>query len=401
MKMIKKIVTLMLLMAVVAGGTAAVGETQVRETVKRDKVVRREWVDENEQPAAGPEGYASVSYTYEKASVTEMYYDTDNQPFRMPGGYYGKTSVYGTAKRLTDVYYLDERGKPAVNGSGYAHMHMVYNAYDLIKSLYYYNAADKLTVVPDLGYAIERNEYRKNILIRKSFFDEKKNAVDSAEGYAVMTCELNKKGQVTAVRYSHADGSPAECRDGWASCEIEQDKNGNPLCIRYFDVSGHLTDRGMEYAYEKKQYEKDTEYTVKRYGKDNLLLTYADGYTALRCKLNSKGQIVRESYEDETGSRMPNAGQVFATVYSYDAHDRLVQVLYEGQDGELMLNTAGYAGYRDTLDGEGFVIRRVFLGTDEKPVNIQEGYCEIRYYYNILKEPVKILRFDTDGVQID
>ena len=49
---------------------------------KNGKTVRVTWVDEADQPAAGPEGYACVRYTYSGKSVTEAAINSGNLRFR-------------------------------------------------------------------------------------------------------------------------------------------------------------------------------------------------------------------------------------------------------------------------------------------------------------------------------
>ena len=55
----------------------AVGEISARNTEENGKITETVWVDDSGNPAAGPEGYARVRYTYKREETIEKYFDAD------------------------------------------------------------------------------------------------------------------------------------------------------------------------------------------------------------------------------------------------------------------------------------------------------------------------------------
>ena len=52
------------------------------------------------------------------------------------------------------------------------------------------------------------------------------------------------------------------------------------------------------------------------------------------------------------------------------------------------------------LDGDGFVLSRVFLGKDGKPANTVAGYSEIRYLYDENRQVSRTEYYDVNGALI-
>jgi len=124
------------LLAAFAGSAGA--EARPLEEKKNGKTVRVTWVDEADQPAAGPEGYACVRYTYSGKSVTESYTDTEGKPCMAGGGYYGRTETRDGKNRITEIRYLDAEGGLTLNAWGYARVTFTYTGFGAIRRLSYY-----------------------------------------------------------------------------------------------------------------------------------------------------------------------------------------------------------------------------------------------------------------------
>ena len=97
---------------------------------------------------------------------------------------------------------------------------------------------------------------------------------------------------------------------------------------------------------------------------------------------------------------MKNTEGNAARRYEYDEAGRFAKVTFEGPRGETAECAAGYAGYQETLDGEGFVLSRTFLSTGGKPVNTSEGYSEIRYQYDRNRQIRRKEYYDTNGALV-
>ena len=101
---------------------SALGDVTARNTEESGRITVTVWEDENGQPAAGPQGYASVRYTYRQKNTIEQYYDAEGKPFRVNGGYYGKRVLKDGKGNITEIEYLDEKGERTLNRQGYGLM---------------------------------------------------------------------------------------------------------------------------------------------------------------------------------------------------------------------------------------------------------------------------------------
>ena len=378
---------------------AAQGKTLPRNIEEKGRIKETVWTDENGKAAAGPEGYASVRYSYTKDTTTERYYDAEGKPCQADGGYYGRTVTRDGKNRIIEIVYLDQNGKKALNKQGYAQMTLAYTGFGSIRQISYTGLDKKLVTVPSLGYACVTTEYSGKSVTVRTYKDPKGKPVDCADGYAVMRQKLNKKYQVLSIRYDHADGSPATGPDGWFRCVKDRDGKGRLTSVKYYDVNMQLTDRGAGYAWEAYAYEGDNIIKTTRYDLKGEAVTDAAGIaTTVQEKKNDL--VVKERFLDKDGKRANNDIGVGEILYSYDPQGRLETVSYLDVSGNPVLCSKGYAGYRDTKDEDGATIIRTFLGTDGLAAETTGGYSEIRYTYDEIKQLSSTQYYDLNGKQI-
>ena len=373
---------------------------ELKETTKNGKIVRREWTDESGSLVNGPDGYAYSTLSYSDTTMTEKYFDAAGQPAETTGGYYGRSLTYGNRHRLEEVVYLDAEGRKADCAMGYARLRMTYTSKGGMTSAVYYDEDGKWVTVPALGYAAVKSEFRGSALTKRTYLNAQKEPVDTPLGYAVLIQKVNKSNRVLAISFQHADGSPAACLEGWARCERKVDDQNREISVKYYDLNGQMTDRGLGYAYEVRTWTGKDTCTVTRYNLQDAQIPMGDGYAAVSRKYNKDDQLIREVFLDAAGNATENGEGVTEIGYSYDDAGRLEQVAYYDVSGRLALNRAGYAGYREMLDEEGFVTSRVFLGLDGKAANTAEGYSEIRYLYDGNRKIASTEYYDVNGALV-
>ena len=384
-----------LLCALLLVGTAACASAEWREETKNGKVIRKTWTDGETE--VSPEGYAEVTYSYNGTAVTERYFGPDGSPAQAAGGYFGQILTYGNKRRVEEIVYLDAEGAKAECAAGYARVKMGYTSAGGITVASYYDAENNLTLVPSLGYAQVKNDYRGTTLTRTTYLGPDKKPVDTPLGYAVRIQSVNKSNRVTGISFEHADGSAAVGPEGWASMKRELDKKNREISVKYYDAAGALTERGLGYAYETRDWENDRAYTVRRYNSADQQVSFGDGIAALRREMNRAGLVTREESLDADGKMTENAEGVAARRYEYDGDGRLTRVMFEGSRGDTTENTSGYAGYEETLDGDGFPVRRVYLNKGGKPTDTAAGYSEVRFAYDANHRRTGTEYYDTNG----
>lgn len=375
------------------------GDVSSRDIRENGKIKETVWEDENGKPAAGPEGYATVRYSYGKqGNTTEMYYDEAGKPFRVNGGYYGKRVQRDGKDKITEIEFLDETGKRTLNRQGYGMITMSYFGFGAVRTVFFYGLKRPM-VVPSLGYASIAYEYSNKTMTSRTYRDVKGNPVDCADGYAVVKQKLDKRFRVLSIRYDHANGKPATGPDGWFRCEKNRDDKGRIVSIKYYDENERLIDRGAGYAWEGYSYEGDNTVRLTRYDLNGNAVTDDAGVATVVREMKDD-RIVKERFLDRDGNRVNNSLGVGAIVYSYDLHGALEKVTYQDTEGAPVRCRDGYAGYRDTKDEEGVTVSRTYLGTDGNPAETSAGYSEVKYSYDETKTLTSTRYYDLSGKQV-
>ena len=377
----------------------AMGEISARNTEENGKITETVWIDNNGNPAAGPEGYACVRYTNKREETIEKYFDTEGLPFQVSGGYYGKRVARDGRGNITEIEYLDEKGNRTLNRKGYALVGITYYGFGEVRTITYYGLNKKAVTVPSLGYASVYSEYSNKTMTSRTFRDTKGNPVDCADGYAIVKQKVDKRFRVLSIRYDHADGKPATGPDGWFRCVKDRDDKGRITSIKYYDTNEQLTDRGAGYAWEEYTYEGDSIVKLTRRNLNDATVTDSAGVATLVREMKD-GRVVKESFLDSEGKRTNNRLGVGAVVYSYDYQGGLEKVMYQDTEGNPAKCNAGYAGYIDAKDGDGATISRTLLGTDGTAAEIPAGYSEIRYFYDEYKQLSSTRYYDLNGQQV-
>ena len=378
---------------------AAMGDVKSRNIQENGKLKEIAWEDDNGQPAAGPDGYYSIRYSYGKqGNVTEMYYDADGNPFRVNGGYYGRRVQKDGKDNILQIEFLGADGKRTLNRQGYGMITMNYFGFGAVRTVYFYGEKRPM-IVPSLGYASIAYEYSNKTMTSRTFRDTKGNPIDCTDGYATVKQKVDKKFRVLSIRYDHANGTPATGPDGWFRCEKKRDDEGRIISVKYYDVNDQLTDRGAGYAWEGYEYQGSNVVKVTRYDLSGTPVTDEAGVATVVREMKD-GRVVKESFLDGNGSQVNNGMGVGMIVYSYDLHGALEKVSYQDTTGIPVRCTDGYAGYRDTKDEDGVTVTRTFLGTDGTPAETNAGYSEVRYSYDETMTLTATRYYDLSGNQV-
>lgn len=295
---------------------AASGEGSARQIEEKGIIVETVWENADGEAVIGPEGYASVRYTYKGNNTYEAYYDAEGIPCRNLSGCYGRRVMKDGKGNILEIEYLDENGSRMLNTRGYGMVVISYFGFGPVRTVSYYGLGNKI-IVPSLGYASIVYDYSNKTMTSLTYRDEKGNPIDIADGYAVMKQKLNKRFQVLSIRYDHADGTPATGPDGWFRCVKDRDDKGRLLSVKYYDTGMQITDRGAGYAWEGYEWTDDNTVRVTRYDlKDEPVADKAGVVTTVREMQDDR--IMKESFLDGEGNHVNNSLGVGSVSYSYD-----------------------------------------------------------------------------------
>ncbi len=393
MKMFRRLTALaaaiLVLAAFTGGSTAEVTEEKKESGGKITSVI---WKDENGKPAAGPEGYAEIRYSYDSSGVKETYFDADGKPYQVSGGYYGRTVTRDGKNRIKSIEYLGKNGELTLNGMGYAMVGYTYVSFGEVRKVVFYGTNRKAVMVPSLGYAQMENEYNGATLTKRTYMNAAGKPVDIPAGYAVLKFKM-KDHKITRIWYTHADGKPATGPDGWYKCEQVWDTKGRISVIRFLDTQEKLTDQGG-YARETYTYNSGLVTVIRYNAQDNVIPISGDA-VSVRRKMSGE-QILEETYLDAAGQPVATPEGYMAVSYTYNKAGQLEQVQYRNEKGDKTVCKQGYSAIRQTWSN-GLLQRRTYLDENGLNVNNTDGICEEEYVYDEEGRMTEVRRYDASG----
>ncbi len=361
-------------------GFRARAEVTAEKTTEKGRVTEITWKDSNGQVTTGPEGYATVRYTYTRASTTETYYDTEGYPCQTAGGYYGR--VISTDSFLVTTDYIGINGQLVNNNLGYARVERRTFMFGPERFTIFYDANGRTVIVPSLGYAQVETLASGKTLTGRIYKDEKGERIDIPAGYAAMLKKMNRDRLVIREWYEHADGSPATGPDGWSRCEIIRDGNnkGRIDAMEYYDAAGNLTDAGG-YAREEYRYAKGGFVITSRYDAAGNRITIGGDAVSLRRKIKDE-LVLEEMYLNEADEPVTLPQGYAGAKYSYNDAGQLVLTQYLNTAGEKTTCSQGYSAVRQAWDAEGRLLSRSYLDENGQTVSNSDGVSEEQFEYD-------------------
>ncbi len=396
------------------------------------------------QLIAGPDGYAYIKYSYQKDTVTEMYYNADGTMFFNDSGICGveKKQIAGT---LTEEnrYFIGEGIRGRCN-DGYSGIKTVRNIRGKTVFIGYYDENDEPMIVEALGYAQMKNSYNRNLILQTTYFGTDGKPICGVEGFAIVKNTIQNKEIVKTVYYDTDGKTITNGPAGYAQA-IFKNQNNNVISEQYLSADGkayYVGDLYNEIRYTWARNKK----TSESYWKDGNPTAGLNGYHEVRYEINGSGKITKKSFYDINNNLMlcddgyaiveneyNSDGGIMSTKY-YGTDRRLILapgteyafiktilfkdlngimsndndieleneyetekgydngeiVEYHGLDGRLMNIDAGYAYIEKEFDSVGNTIRTQYYNSDGRKTACKDGYDEIRREYNDKKQAIRI-----------
>ncbi len=231
----------------------------------------RTYVNADEVPVDGPEGWAvmtqsvtktnkvrGISYTHadgspatcaegwsscekdldEKGRATETrYLDRDNKLTNSLIGYARETVNY-SGNRSCIVRRYDADGQPVPMGEGYVFIRKTLDSDSRVLTESWLDSSSEPTLNSD-GVAGNAYTYGKNgEVVKVSFFDRDGVTCENLHGYAGYENVLNEDGTLARRIYTGADGRPADTDAGYCEVEYTYNEFGQIESETYYDTKG-------------------------------------------------------------------------------------------------------------------------------------------------------------------
>ncbi len=394
----------------------------------------------------GPDGFPQlqrhsaaeyVEIHYDDAGWEDriMYRDSKNAPAAGPDGAFGQSMLHNDRGQITRVLSLDRSGNAMVDNTGNSGMQVKYDGKG--------REVEDTSVGPDLkpmavkdGYVIIKNEYDAFGRLRRVTYDDAKGEpVLQKSGYHGWEAKYDDHGNRTAITYIGLNQKPVRCVSGYAKLKMTYDTHGNITQVRSYGVNGEpVWDKEGYHGWDMR-YDAHGNRVAETYlGLDGKPMLMADGYATLkmtydsrgkrtgsafygargepvlsrknsyhgwRVKYDEQGNETAETYLGVDGKPAPNLDGYVTTRMAYDVRGKQIEARYYGVNNEPVVSKKnGYHGWKAEYDEQGNETAETYLGTDDNPTLVPEGYAMIKMGYDSRGNRVRTKFFGVNGEPI-
>ena len=332
------------------------------------RLVRETYLDEKRNPMIAEGGFAITITSYEKDSISELYYDDKGHGSTSSDGNYGL------------FYKYDERLHPISLQNQYADgistkldsvgkMDFYWNSDGFLQSLKSYDRngffRNAIWVLYD-----KRNLF---ILYSGGLDDKGQKTADNDGGYGQMF-ERDERGIVTGLWNINRYNQLTPSNDGISVWRITKLVNGNPARWLYYD-DNHVpyTDSEGAYGYELEYDEHDNEITRICLDRDGRPGPNFYGIQTVKKLYNDNGDLMEERYYDTHNEPCADQFGNYATRYELKFNPRIQSAISIGADGKPHNCNDGQCYTNAHLDEKSRMILFEYFDVNDRPVTIGDS----------------------------
>ena len=245
----------------------------------------------------------------------------------------------------------------------------------LVKAVWQDDTGNPVTG-PD-GYAEIRYKYGRNI-VAEQYYDESGAPVPARGGYFRKVTTRDGKNRITEIAYQNEKGEPMLNSDGYARVTMTYTSFGGMTYLRYFGTEKKkVTVPSLGYAAIETEYSGKSIVSRTWVDADGRPVNNAQGFAAMKQKLNKSYQPVRTWYEHADGTPAMGPDGWSRCERERDKKGREISVKYYDAAGKITDRGAGYAWEETQYDGNDRVVTR--YGLDGQVIPLSENAMKIRY----------------------
>ncbi len=351
----------------------------IREYNEKKQIASTTFVDADNNPILGENGYATVKYQYDQygKNIYEAYYDIEGNAMNVSGGYAGIKRQYNKDYNIHKATYVDENGNPKLGKTGYASVIYEYNQDNRVSYEYYLDEMDEpIKVSGYYGRTIQYNE--KNQIEKVTYVDKNRKPIKMDLGYAAISYEYNSAGKIAKEWYFDTEGNPTTVADGYCGLQKEYDANGNITKQTYLNADGTLCLLNSGYAVLCREWDQNGRKSYEYYlDEKNQPVMIKNIYYGLKWEYSEDGNISSVNYVDESGEPMTIDGFYASVQFQYDSEGRRAKETYYDLDGKPVANASGFYGILYQYDANGYVNEKQFLNASGNVTNCKDGYASV------------------------
>ena len=314
------------------------GYAEMRQEYSGSKINKSTYLDEKGAPARNSKGVSIYEAEYDevgnyikierfseegnlckdKDNVAVMYFSTEK------GEYQG-------------AKYYDEENNPTLNDTGVHEVRWKRNKDGWIIEENYYDTEGKAVRVKGDNYtsiSIKRDESGR--INEWKYYDAEGNpCCNKSTGSYMIRQDYDKNGFIEKVYCLDADGKLMRGKDGWAILECKNNSKGERIEERYFDENGMPCRNTNNIAIGKYVYDAYGNNSEVYFYDENEEPCYSKDKIAVMKREYENGSMTSEKYFDTKGEAMLDDGKYHEIRYTYDELGYMKTQSFHKIDGSL------------------------------------------------------------------
>ena len=388
------------------------GTTEYVDIQKSNLIKSKSWYNAQNEPTAGPEGYAKVEYDYfKRRKCRTAYYNADGSLFfnkkdgfaereevykngsiselvfrgedgnliNGPQGYARVTYTYAQGGKETLTMYYNADGSPFFTKNGYCGIKQIKENRRVVDESYYsaesirgmckdgysrttkrytfrgqilrqcfYDEQDHLMIPENIGYAKVQNTYSTRYLLKTEYFDENEQPSYCLDGYSVAVHSYADKVRTDTVYYDTDGKTVMNGKDGYAKIVYDYNDKRQVTGEAYFDANGNRKIINGD-ADEVRYTKEGQNITGESYWHEGYPVNGEKGYHEVRKTYTANNKILKEFYYDANGNLTNCADGYAGYEKQYNSVQKEMATLYYDETGKLMLTPGKEYAYMLTI----------------------------------------------------
>ncbi|MFO0880235.1 MAG: protein kinase [Gemmataceae bacterium] len=331
--------------------------------------------DPEGNPVSGRSYRTALSYDSQRRVRELIYLDDEGKPAARVekgplAGVVRATFEYNPRGQVLSEAYFDLNGKPAAIG-GIARVVRQYDEAGHLTDLAFYDRDDRLTAGTGTNSRVARKTWKYDEQGRLEEFTN--HGIDGElttepERMERGTTESSLTNMLTMAALWQLPLPFAAATVSHGRCAIQYDERGN--------VESLIV-----------------------YGSDGQPLEDSVGVARVEARYDELGNLSELASLDGEARPKP-AGSVARRTWRHDASGNITEMATYGPSGQLVASVYGVARHTRRFDNAFNLVEETFYGADNKPTLGTLGYCKARYAYDAAGDLNSSSYFDTEGNQV-
>ena len=365
---------------------------------------REEFLNDSGTIVTGNEGYAAITYEYEKSRLIARNFlgESNDRVYNLEGVSRTEYQYDQNGFKTAESFY-DAEGNSTNSTEGYSKIKYVTDALGQVLCKSFFGPDDK-PIATGAGYASLRLAYNdKGLVIKETVFDSQRKPTRNSNGIHRIERVYDNDGNETETSYFDLNGEPISNEFG-ISRKIARYERKRPVSIQYFDAAGKRTNHKDGFS-KKKQTLDNRGNVVKVEFFDELEnpVQTADGFAVEEFDYDELGRLSAHRVFDTAGNATVHVAGWHRKSTKYDDFGNVIEIKYFNAINQPAWFTgtnndsSGFSMLRGTYDGRGKVLELMFFDERGEPVLNSEGYSVQKFEYDRYGNETFSAFFDTVG----